>query len=227
MTNVVPVSQPVSLPTSDGNEYPVRRIYLIGRNYEAHAREMGHDPNREAPFFFTKWANTIVVGDGEIAYPPMTKDYHFEAELVVALSAGGTNIAVSAALDMVYGYAVGLDMTRRDLQKIAKESGRPWDYGKNVDESSPIAMLHPVSEVGHPEKAAMWLDVNGDRKQETNLDQMIWSVPEMISILSEHYTLAPGDLIFTGTPAGVGPVVQGDKISVHIDGLTDLNVEVV
>ncbi len=227
MSYIVPAPDPVILPTSDGHEFPVRRIYLIGRNYAAHAREMGHDPDREEPFFFTKWPDTIVVGGGKIAYPPKTSDYQFEAELVVALNKGGTNIAASAAQDLIYGYAVGLDMTRRDLQKVAKNLGRPWDYGKNVDQSCPISMLHPVTEIGHPQNGAIWLDQNGARKQDGDLDQLIWSVPEIISILSEHYTLVPGDIIFTGTPAGVGPVVPGDKVVVHVDGLTDLSVEIV
>lgn len=226
MAHVVPAENPVLLPTSDGNEFPVRRIYLIGRNYAEHAREMGHDPDREEPFFFTKWPNTIVVGGGKIKYPPKTANYHFEAELVAALGKGGTDVAVKDALDLVYGYGVGLDMTRRDLQQVAKGLGRPWDYGKNVDESCPMTQIHPVAEVGHLETGALWLEQNGERKQETDLNQLIWSVPEMISILSEHYTLAPGDLIFTGTPAGVGPVKPGDKLHVHIDGLTDLHVEI-
>lgn len=209
-------------PTSDGNDYPVRRLFCIGRNYAAHAREMGKDPDREAPFFFTKWAETIVPSGASVAYPPETANFHYEAELVVAIGKGGRNIAVDAALDHVYGYATGLDMTRRDLQFEARDKGRPWDTGKNVEQSSPLGLIHPASEVGHLSSGRIMLTVNGEVRQDADLADLIWSVPEVIAYVSRFYRLEPGDLIYTGTPAGVGAVVAGDSITVSIAGLTDL-----
>lgn len=209
-------------PTSDGNDYPVRRLFCIGRNYAAHAREMGKDPDREAPFFFTKWAETIVPSGTSVAYPPETANFHYEAELVVAIGKGGRNIAVDAALDHVYGYATGLDMTRRDLQFEARDKGRPWDTGKNVEQSSPLGLIHPASEVGHLSSGRIMLTVNGEVRQDADLADLIWSVPEVIAYVSRFYRLEPGDLIYTGTPAGVGAVVAGDSITVSIAGLTDL-----
>lgn len=217
----------VVVPVSDGSLYPVRRVYLVGRNYADHAREMGFDPDREPPFFFTKWADTVMANPKEIAYPPKTQNYHFEAELVVALGKGGRDISADEAAGHIFGYATGLDMTRRDLQIAAREKGRPWDTGKNVDQSAPIGTLHPLAETGELREGAIWLEVNGERRQAGDLDQLIWSVAEMIAILSELYELAPGDLIYTGTPAGVGPVVPGDRIRVHVDGLTDLDLKIV
>jgi fumarylpyruvate hydrolase len=217
---------PVLAPTSDGRQFPVRRIFCIGRNYAAHAREMGKDPDRDPPFYFTKWAETVV-GDGvTIAYPPQTKNFHYEAELVVAIGTSGANIAESHALEHVFGYATGLDMTRRDLQLEAREKGRPWDAGKNVEQSSPLGLIHPVSEVGHIERGEIRLTVNGEEKQKADLTELIWSVEEVIAYVSQAYTLAPGDLIYTGTPAGVGPVVPGDVICISVAGLTDLTVTV-
>ncbi len=214
--------QPViTTATSDGHEYPVRRIFCIGRNYAAHAREMGRDPDREPPFFFTKWAETLVSTGTTIAYPPETSNFHYEAELVVAIGKGGRNVTTSEALGHVYGYATGLDMTRRDLQLEARDKGRPWDTGKNVEQSCPIGLLHPVSEVGHPESGHIRLTVNGEIKQDADLKELIWDVSEVIAYVSRFYELAPGDLIYTGTPAGVGPVVPGDKIVVSIAGLSD------
>jgi len=205
--------------------FPVRRVYCIGRNYAAHAIEMGFDPDKEPPFFFQKSPDNIIFGD--FPYPSESGDVHYEIELVVALSKGGTNIAVESALDHVFGYAVGLDMTRRDLQGEAKKLGRPWEIGKSFDKSAPCTPLVPASEIGHPSEGAIWLKVNGDTKQEGDLNQMIWKTPEMIAILSRYFELAPGDIIMTGTPAGVGPVVRGDVMTGHVAGVGALTVTVV
>lgn len=205
--------------------FPVRRVYCIGRNYAAHAIEMGFDPDKEPPFFFQKNPDNIVFGD--FPYPSETNDLHFEIELVVALSKGGANIPSETALDHVFGYAVGLDMTRRDLQGEAKKLGRPWEVGKAVEKSAPLTPLIPASEIGHPDEGAIWLKVNGELRQEGNLNQMIWKTGEMISILSKYFELQPGDVIMTGTPSGVGPVVRGDTMHGHVDGVGDLTVKVV
>jgi len=212
--------------------FPVRRIFCVGRNYAAHAREMGHDPDREPPFFFTKPADAIVLctdpkNPTKIAYPPATKNLHHEMELVVALKSGGADIAVDKALDHVFGYAVGLDMTRRDLQNQAKDMGRPWDMGKGFDQSAPIGMIYPASEIGHPSKGTIQLDVNGKTRQKSDLDALIWSIPETISFLSGLVSLAAGDLIYSGTPENVGPVVRGDVMQGSIAGLPTLDVRVV
>jgi fumarylpyruvate hydrolase len=204
--------------------FPVGRIYCVGRNYAEHAREMGHDPNREPPFFFMKAANSVVPNNSTIGYPVGTKDVHHEIEMVVALARGGKNIPVEKALECVWGYGVGLDMTRRDIQGEAKKMGRPWEMGKSFDESAPISELRPASEIGHPAKGKIWLKVNGQLKQEGDLAQQIWSVPEQIAYLSNLITLQPGDLIFSGTPAGVGPVKGGDVLEGHVDGVGDLKV---
>ncbi|WP_242415599.1 fumarylacetoacetate hydrolase family protein [Sphingomonas panni] len=212
--------------TSDGNEFPVRRVFCIGRNYAAHAREMGRDPDREPPFFFTKWAETVVPTGSVIAYPPETGNFHYEAELVVAIGSGGRNIAAADAERHIYGYATGLDMTRRDLQLEAREKGRPWDTGKNVEQSSPLGLIHPASEVGHLSTGRIELTVNGTVKQEADLADLIWSVPDVIAYVSRFYRLEPGDLIYTGTPAGVGAVVEGDQIIVSVAGLSDCVVTI-
>jgi len=204
--------------------FPVNRIYCVGRNYAEHAREMGHDPNREPPFFFMKPANAIVANGATIPYPAVTKDLHHEIELVVAIGKGGKNIPVEKALDHVWGYGVGLDMTRRDLQGEAKKMGRPWEMGKAFDESAPCTALQPAAKIGHPAKGAIWVKVNGQTKQQGDLSQQIWNVQEQIAYLSKMITLQPGDLIFTGTPAGVGPVNPGDKLEGHIDGVGDLTI---
>jgi fumarylpyruvate hydrolase len=204
--------------------FPVARIYCVGRNYADHAREMGHDPDREPPFFFMKAANSVVESGSTIAYPVGTKDVHHEIEMVVAIGKGGKNIPVEKALEHVWGYAVGLDMTRRDIQGEAKKMGRPWEMGKSFDESAPVSALRPVSAVGHPAKGAIWLKVNGQVKQQGDLAMQIWSVPEQINYLSNLITLQPGDLIFSGTPAGVGPVKAGDKLEGHVDGVGELIV---
>ncbi len=205
--------------------FPVRRIYCIGRNYAAHAIEMGHDPDREDPFFFQKNPNNLTTSD-TFPYPPHTSDVHHEAEMLVALKTGGTNIPVESALDHVFGYGLALDMTRRDLQGIAKKAGRPWEIGKAFEQSAPCGPVHPVSEVGHPDQGRVELKVNGEVRQEGDLNQMIWKVPEMISYLSEYFELAPGDVILSGTPSGVGPVVKGDQMELSIDGLGTLSVVV-
>lgn len=204
--------------------FAVRRIYCVGRNYAAHAREMGADPQREPPFFFCKPADAVVPGGGEAAYPPATADYHHEVELVVALGAGGAAIAADSALDCVFGYAVGLDMTRRDLQGAAKAAGKPWDLGKGADASAPLSAIVPVATCGHPRAGAITLAVNGVVRQRGDLAQMSWPVAEVIARLSELVRLAPGDLIFTGTPEGVARVERGDRVSAAIEGVSRLEV---
>jgi fumarylpyruvate hydrolase len=206
--------------------FPVRRVYCVGRNYAEHTREMGHDPDREDPFFFQKAPDALVL-DGRFPYPSGTKDVHHEVELVVALSRGGRDIPVAQAQACIYGYAVGLDMTRRDLQGVAKKAGRPWEVGKSFDHSAPIGPLVPAASIGHPSSGAIWIDVNGERRQTGDLSQLIWRIDESISYLSGLFELAPGDLIFTGTPAGVGAVKPGDRMHAHVDGVGDLRVEVI
>lgn len=216
----------VALPVAGQDTlFPVRRIYCIGRNYAAHAIEMGHDPDREDPFFFQKNPNNLTTSD-TFPYPPHTSDVHHEAEMLVALKTGGTNIPVSSALDHVFGYGLALDMTRRDLQGIAKKAGRPWEIGKAFEQSAPCGPIHTVEEVGHLDQGRVELKVNDEVRQEGDLNQMIWKVPEMISYLSEYFELASGDVILSGTPSGVGPVVKGDKMELSIDGLGSLSVVV-
>lgn len=188
---------------------------------------MGHDPDREPPFFFMKPTDSVVPEGGQVKYPPGTRDLHHEIELVVALGRGGANISVEDALKHVYGYAVGLDLTRRDLQGEAKKMGRPWDFGKSFDQAAPITAIYPVARFGHRDKGAITLAVNGELRQQGDLGDMIWSVPETIAYLSQYYRLEAGDLIFTGTPAGVGAVVAGDKLTGKVAGLAELNVEIV
>jgi 2-keto-4-pentenoate hydratase/2-oxohepta-3-ene-1,7-dioic acid hydratase in catechol pathway len=207
----------VTIPiVGEAGVFPVRRIYCIGRNYAAHAIERGSDPNREPPFFFQKPTDAIQnVPIGKVAdhpYPSLTKNYHHEVELVAALKSGGTNIPPEKALDHVYGYALGLDMTRRDLQNQAKDMGRPWDMGKGFDQSAPIGLIYRAAEVGHPSAGEIKLEVSGKVKQHANLNELIWNVPETISYLSGLVTLGPGDLIYSGTPEGVGPVTAGDTL---------------
>ncbi len=226
MSNVFEPKKTTLTETTSGETYPVSRIFCIGRNYAAHAREMGRDPDRELPFFFTKWAETIVPSGATIMYPPCTENFHYEAELVIAVGKAGRNIPVESARDYIYGYATGLDMTRRDLQLEAREKGRPWDTGKNVEESSPIGLLHKASDVHDMSKGSIKLTVNGEVKQDGDLAELIWDVEEVVAYISKFYRLEPGDLIYTGTPAGVGPVVTGDEISVTIDGLTACTVKV-
>ena len=211
--------------------FPVRRIYCIGRNYAAHAREMGSDPTREPPFFFQKPTDAIQnVAPGTVAdhpYPTLTKNYHYEVELVAALHRGGRSIPIAQALDHVYAYALGLDMTRRDLQRALGDEKKPWEIGKSFDRSAPIGPLQLASQTGAFAQGGIWLKVNGVIKQNANLNQMIWSVAEQISKLSEAFELMPGDIIYSGTPENVGPVVRGDVIACHIDRLPELSIRIV
>jgi fumarylpyruvate hydrolase len=203
--------------------FPVARVFCVGRNYAEHAIEMGHDPDREPPFFFMKPADAVVP-PGRLPFPSQTQDLHYEVELVVALAEGGRDIRVEDALDHVFGYAVGLDMTRRDMQAVAKKAGRPWDMSKGFDQSAPTGPIRAAEEIGHPERGAVWLRVNGELRQEGDLDQQIWKVPETISYLSTLVALRAGDLIMTGTPKGVGRAEPGDRLEGHIDGVGDVAV---
>lgn len=207
--------------------FPVHRIYCVGRNFADHAIEMGHDPNREPPFFFQKNPDNLVVEGGEFPYPDASKDVHHELEMVVALGEGGRDIPVERALDHIFGYGVGLDMTRRDLQGEAKKLGRPWEVGKAFEHSAPCSPLVAAKEIGHPDKGRVWLEINGKVRQDGDLAQLIWKVPEMISYLSGLFTLRPGDIIFSGTPAGVGAVNRGDRLVGRVDGVGELSVTVV
>jgi fumarylpyruvate hydrolase len=222
----IPVPPVTTVPVVGGDPFPVRRIYCVGRNYAAHAREMGADPDREDPFFFMKPADAIVPTGSTMPYPVKTKDLHHEIEMVVALGKGGRDVPVDKALDLVFGYAVGLDMTRRDLQGEAKKMGRPWDMGKGFDQSAPCAPISPASKVGHIGKGAIWLKVNGAFRQKSDLSMLIWSIPETISYLSGLVELGAGDLIYSGTPEGVNAVVKGDRLEGHVDGLTDLVITI-
>lgn len=227
MSNYVISAAPVpTIPTVNGGQFPVRRVYCIGRNYAAHAVEMGHDPDREPPFFFQKNPNNLDAS-GEFPYPPHSSDVHHEVEMLVALSSGGSNISVEDALSHVWGYGASLDMTRRDLQGEQKKLGRPWEIGKAFERSAPVGPLAPVAATGHLAEGSIELFVNGALRQSGDLNQMIWKVPEMIAYLSEYFELAAGDVILTGTPAGVGPVHKGDALEVAIQGLDKLLVKVV
>lgn len=221
-----------TIPLADGTtQFPVRRIYCVGRNYAAHVREMGFDPDREAPFFFCKPTDAIVFADpkaeAQIPYPSQTEDYHYEMELVVAIGMAGRDIPVEKANDHVFGYAAGLDMTRRDIQVSARKGGRPWEVGKAFDQSAPMGSLFTVAEVGHPAQGELWLQVDGKDRQRSDLAKLIWSVPEIISRLSSFFELQPGDLVFTGTPDGIGPVVRGETMHGGISGIGEIKVTVV
>ena len=226
MKYAIPASPPVTLPI-DGSDavFPVLRVFCVGRNYAEHAVEMGHDPDREPPFFFMKPATAVVANGGRLPFPVATDDLHHEIELVVALGSGGADLALDSALEHVFGYAVGLDMTRRDLQSRAKEMGRPWDMGKGFDRSAPMSALRRADAIGHPSSGAISLSVNGELRQEGDLAQQIWKVPETIAYLSTLVELRPGDLIMTGTPRGVGRVVPGDRLEGHVDRVGDLRIE--
>ncbi len=227
MTDFVIETPPTpTIPVVGGGAFPVRRVYCIGRNYAAHAVEMGHDPDREPPFFFQKNPNNLDAS-GTFPYPPHSEDVHHEVELLVALKSGGTNIKIEDALDHVWGYAASLDMTRRDLQGQAKKMGRPWEIGKAFELSGPVGPLQSVANVGHPDAGLIELKVNGEVKQTGDMNQMIWKVPEMISYLSDYFELAAGDVIMSGTPSGVGPVQRGDEMVVTIQGLDELTVKVI
>lgn len=221
-------SPPIMIPVARQNiAYPVARIFCVGRNYLDHVREMGHDPERKPPMFFTKWAQDYVPSGGTIPYPPRTADFQFEVELVVAIGTGGKNINTELANKHIFGYAIGLDMTRRDLQLAARDAGHPWDVGKNFECSAPIGTISPASDCGHLTSGAISLEVNGQRRQHSDLAQMIWPAAEIIAQLSTLYTLLPGDLIMTGTPAGVDAVNSGDRLVGTIDGLEKLDVRIV
>jgi len=226
MAYAVPQPPQPAVAVAGGDPFPVRRIYCVGRNYAAHAREMGADPDREPPFFFLKPADAVVADGGTVPYPPATQNLHHEVELVVAIARGGRDIPVETALEHVFGYAVGLDMTRRDLQNAAKKEGKPWDMGKGFDHSAPCGTIHPAAEIGHPAKGAVRLSVNGEPRQHGDLSDLIWSVSETISYLSGLVELAPGDLIFTGTPEGVGPVKPGDRLEGSVEGVGTIAVTI-
>ena len=207
--------------------FPVHRIYCVGRNYADHAREMGVDPEREPPFFFAKPADAVVASGARVPYPLATQNLHHEIELVVAIGREGSRIERDAALEHVYGYAVGIDLTRRDLQLAARDSGRPWEAGKGFDQSAPITAIHRSAELGHPTSGAIWLKVNDETRQSADLSHLIWSVPEIIAQLSQLFALKPGDLVFTGTPAGVGRLVPGDRVSGAIAGIDEIALDIV
>jgi len=216
-----------SLPVRGSEQrFPVRRVYCIGRNYAAHSIEMGGDPNRESPFFFQKNPDNLDTS-GEFPYPVKSSDVHHEIELVVALKSGGVNISVDNALEHVYGYAVGIDMTRRDLQAEMKQTRRPWEIGKAFERSAPVGPIVAASDIGHLDSGKITLNVNGEIRQQGDLNQMIWKVPEMIAYLSEYFEIGPGDLIMSGTPSGVGPVVRGDVMVAAVEGIGELEVTVV
>lgn len=224
MSYAVEPARPVVLPVAGSDLlYPARRVYCVGQNYALHVAEMGGD-GREPPFFFSKPVDALVPGGGGVAYPPRTGNLQHEVELVVALARGGADIAVERALDHVFGYAVGIDLTRRDLQAAAKEKGRPWDMSKGFDQSGPVSALVPAAQCGHPSAGRIWLKVNGEVKQDGDLGQMTWNVAEIISNLSTYVELAGGDLIFTGTPAGVSTIVRGDVLQCGIDGVGRLEI---
>ena len=224
---VIPSWDLPSLPVSGTDSvFPVRRIHCVGRNYAEHAREMGHDPDREPPFFFAKPPDAIVPNGGDVPYPSQTEKLAYEMELVVAVGKRGVDVARESALDYVYGYGVGIDLTRRDLQATAKQMGRPWEPGKAFDNSAPVSTIHPVAEIGHPKTGRIWLEVNGEMRQQSDLSQMIWPVPDIIAYLSRLYAVQPGDLIFTGTPAGVGFVKRGDELRGAVDGVERIRVRI-
>jgi len=232
MAYVIPEPSIAALPVAGTDDlFPVRRVYCVGRNYAAHAREMGGDPTREPPFFFMKPADALQpVAGVEVTdhpYPPKTGNYHFEVEMVVALAKGGRDIPVDKALDHVFGYAIGLDMTRRDLQDEAKQLRRPWELGKAADLSGPVGLLHPASKIGHPASGSITLAVEGVVRQKADLSDMIWSVAEQIAYLSSYFELAPGDVIFSGTPEGVGAVTQGQTMTAAVEGLGEIRLRVV
>jgi fumarylpyruvate hydrolase len=224
--NLFELPQPSVAIAGSDQRYPVRRVYCVGRNYREHAREMGHDPDREPPFFFMKPADAVISAAGTIRYPCRTADFHHEIELVAAIGKGGANVPVNQALEHVFGYAVGIDFTRRDLQKEAKKLGRPWDTAKGFDESAPVSPLHTVAETGHPSTGRIWLAVNGEVRQQGDLNELIWSVAESVAELSTLFRLEPGDLLFTGTPAGVGPVTVGDRVTGGIEGIDEIAITI-
>lgn len=230
MKFVIPSPSPASIPVDGGGHFPVRRIYCVGRNYAAHVREMGFDPSREPPFFFCKPADAVVPAARDpgavIAYPPQTKELHFEIELVAAIGRAGANISAQHAHEHIWGYATGIDMTRRDLQIAARDKGRPWELGKGFDQSAPVSPLRDAKTIGHPSRGAIWLQVDGQDRQRSDLTNLIWSVPEIVANLSTFFELQPGDLIFTGTPEGVGPVQRGQTLTGGIESVGELHVRI-
>ncbi|AVT82899.1 fumarylacetoacetate hydrolase family protein [Rhodopseudomonas palustris] len=222
---IAPPPQPALAVAGSADRFPVRRIWCVGRNYLEHVREMGND-ERQPPFFFAKHADMVAPDGATIAYPPLTKELHHEVELVVALKSGGLNITVEKALDHVWGYAVGIDLTRRDLQIASRKKEQPWEIGKSFDASAPCGALRPASEIGHPATGKIWLSVNGTERQTGDLSEMIWNVPEIIAKLSAQVELAAGDIIMTGTPAGVAALSPGDSIACGVDGIGTLNVTI-
>ena len=225
--NLFEVKQPSVAVAGRDDRYPVRRVYCVGRNYGAHAREMGHDPDREPPFYFMKPADAVVNDADAIQYPPRTADFHHKIELVVAIGHSGSNIILNQGLEHVFGYAVGIDFTRRDLQKEAKKLGRPWDTAKGFDQSAPISAIHSAADIGHPSSGRIWLAVNGEERQIGDLNELIWDVAESVAELSTLFRLEPGDLIFTGTPAGVGPVNVGDRVTGGIEGIDEIAINII
>ncbi len=223
---VVPMWDQPSVAVAGGAAFPVRRVFCVGRNYAEHAREMGTDPNREPPFFFMKSADTVVASGSEIKYPTRTENLHHEVELVIAMGSGGSDISVAEASDHIFGYAVGVDLTRRDLQQQMKENGRPWDIGKSFDQAAPVGEIQPSWNIGHPRKGKINLSVNGKTRQKADLKDMIWSIDEIIVELSTYYKLEAGDLIFTGTPSGVDALVRGDHVSSTIEGIESLEFSI-
>jgi fumarylpyruvate hydrolase len=214
-----PAPQASNAVAGSDARFPIRRVFCVGRNYEAHAREMGNDPNREPPFFFMKPADAVVAASGTVPYPPLTDDLHHEVELVVAIGKGGSNLSVDEALGHVWGYAVGVDLTRRDLQAVAKKMSRPWDWAKGFDASAPCGAIVPVAASGHPQAGSISLSVNGEVRQQGDLNELIWPVADVIAIISQSVVLAPGDLIYTGTPAGVGALQPGDRVGAQVEGV--------
>ncbi len=224
--NLFDLPQP-SVPVSGTDQqFPVRRIYCIGRNYEKHVAEMGYDVKRSKPFYFAKPADAIVLSGATVDYPPLTEDLHHEIEFVVAIGKRGSNVSVDEALDYVFGYAVGIDLTRRDLQRAAKEKARPWETAKGFDQSAPISAIHRAEDIGHPSSGRIWLAVNGQIRQDAGLNELIWNVSESIAELSTLFELAPGDLLYTGTPAGVGPLNPGDEVTGGIEGIDEIRIKI-
>jgi fumarylpyruvate hydrolase len=223
---IAPVATPSLAVDGTADRFPIRRVFCVGRNYSEHAREMGHDPDREPPFFFMKPADAVVPAEGRIAYPPLTQDLHHEVELIVAIGKDGIDIDPENALEHVWGYGVGLDLTRRDLQAQAKKMGRPWEFAKAFDQSGPATPLLPASRIGHPDKGLVWLDVNGEQRQRGDLADQIWSVKDVIAYLSQSVGLKAGDLIYTGTPAGVGALQQGDVVTGGVEGVSQFSLTI-
>lgn len=224
---VLPQPPTASVAVAESEQrFPVRRIFCVGRNYAAHAREMGRDPDREPPFFFTKPADSVVDNHATVPYPPETDNFHYEIELVLAIGKEGFQVSTDDAMSLVWGAGVGIDLTRRDLQLLAREQGRPWDWGKAFDQSAPCAPLKPLADIASLERGRIWLSVNDQIKQDADLADLIWDVEEVVSICSHSMVLKPGDLIYTGTPAGVGPVVSGDRIKGGIDGLGEIDIAI-